>query len=111
MLFIPLLDRGMTYWQLPLKHSAIVKDTSKLGYTYPEFNGIDAGNTDAVTIATGNIVNQLYGSGFFAAVLPSIPALNCRPSTSAIKVSSVVRAWLDLEAKGFGLKILKTRPR
>ena len=53
--------------------------TSKLGYSYPEFNGLDPANTAATSTAIGNIVNQLYGGFFsansFAAVPPStIPA-------------------------------------
>lgn len=37
----------------------------KLGYTYPEFNGLDLGNTAAVKTAIGNAVNRLYGSSVF----------------------------------------------
>ncbi|KAF9560844.1 tyrosinase [Agrocybe pediades] len=45
--------------------SSTTQDTTKLGYTYPEFNGLDMGNTDAVKTAIGNIVNRLYGSAVF----------------------------------------------
>ncbi|KAF8805055.1 tyrosinase [Phlegmacium glaucopus] len=69
----PFWDDQTSFWA-----SAAVTDTSKLGYTYPDFNGLDMGNPDAVKTAIGNLVNQLYGSpifGAFAAVPPaSVPA-------------------------------------
>jgi len=49
--------------------SAGVTDTTKLGYTYPEFNGLDLGNPAAVQKAIAAIVNKLYGSAVFG-VLP-----------------------------------------
>ncbi|KAJ7190769.1 photo-regulated tyrosinase [Mycena pura] len=47
--------------------------TSTLGYTYPEFNGLDMGNTAAVRTAIARAVNNLYGGGSFQG-LPSAPA-------------------------------------
>ena len=41
-------------------------DTSKLGYSYPDFNGLDLGNPDAVKTAISKRVNQLYASSMFA---------------------------------------------
>ena len=34
---------------------------SQLGYTYPEFNGLDLGNQDAVRTRIAQVVNDLYG--------------------------------------------------
>ncbi|EDR04243.1 tyrosinase [Laccaria bicolor S238N-H82] len=45
--------------------SAGVPDTTKLGYTYPEFNGLDTSNPAAVQKAIAAIVNKLYGSAVF----------------------------------------------
>ena len=36
-----------------------------LGYTYPDFNGVDVRNTDAARTAISNLVNELYGSSVF----------------------------------------------
>lgn len=71
----PFWNAQTSFWP-----SAAVTSTSKLGYSYPEFNGLDTSNTDATRTAIGNIVNRLYGSGgrgvagSFAAVPQSIPA-------------------------------------
>jgi tyrosinase len=42
--------------------------TSSLHYTYPEFNGLDMGNTQAVATAISIYINRQYGGG---RVLPS----------------------------------------
>jgi tyrosinase len=65
----PFWNHQTTFWP-----STAVQDTTRLGYSYPEFNGVDMGNPDAVRTAIGNFVNQAYGSsvfGSFAAVFPS----------------------------------------
>jgi len=50
-------------------------DTTKLGCSYPEFNGLDLGNPQAVKVAIGNIVNLLYGFSIFGSLAPtSAPA-------------------------------------
>ncbi|KAH9940686.1 photo-regulated tyrosinase [Amylocystis lapponica] len=46
------------YW-----NSTQLTQTSPLGYTYPEFNDLDMGDTDAVRLAISHKVNALYGSG------------------------------------------------
>ena len=54
-----------------------ITDINKLGYTYPDFNGVDTTNPDATRTAISNIVNQLYGTsvfGSFAAVPQPIAA-------------------------------------
>ena len=69
----PFWDAQTTFWA-----SAAVTDTSKLGYSYPDFNGVDVSNPDAVRTAISTRVNQLYGSSSFGssflAVPQSIPA-------------------------------------
>ncbi|KAH9476336.1 prephenate dehydrogenase (NADP(+)) [Psilocybe cubensis] len=65
----PFWDSQTSFWA-----SSSTQDTTKLGYTYPEFNGLDMGNASAVKTAIGNIVNRLYGTsvfGSFAAAAPS----------------------------------------
>jgi len=37
--------------------------TSGLNYTYPEFNGLDLGNGQAVATAIANYINRQYGGG------------------------------------------------
>jgi tyrosinase len=73
----PFWDNQTSFWA-----STAVTDTSKLGYTYPDFNGVDVTNTDATRTAISNRVNQLYGTSVFGsfAALPqsTIPA----PATS-----------------------------
>lgn len=56
----PFSNSETTFWA-----SSETTDTAKLGYTYPEFNGLDLGNAQAVEQAIGNIVNRLYGSSIF----------------------------------------------
>ncbi|KIJ41405.1 hypothetical protein M422DRAFT_48640 [Sphaerobolus stellatus SS14] len=61
----PFWNAQTTFWA-----SAGVTDTSKLGYTYPEFNGLDTTNTTAVQQAIAQAVNRLYGSGSRRASVP-----------------------------------------
>ena len=63
----PFWDAQTTFWA-----SAALGDTTKLGYTYPDFNGLDLANTDTVLTTIGSLVNQLYGSSVFgsSAVVP-----------------------------------------
>lgn len=56
----PFWNAQTTFWA-----SAGTQDTTRLGYTYPEFNGLDLGNPDAVQAAIADKVNELYGSSFF----------------------------------------------
>jgi tyrosinase len=69
----PFWDNQTSFWA-----STAVTDTSKLGYTYPDFNGVDVTNTDATRTAISNRVNELYGTSIFGsfAALPqsTIPA-------------------------------------
>lgn len=80
----PFSNTETTFWA-----SSAVTDTAKLGYTYPEFNGLDLGNTSAVQRAIGNSVNRLYGSsifGFFnAAAAAPVPAPTPAPASAPIR--------------------------
>ena len=49
-----------TFWT-----STNVSDTTKLGYSYPEFNGLDMGNKGAVWTAVGTRIKQLYETPTF----------------------------------------------
>ena len=58
----PFWNSQTTFWSSTV---TAVGDTSKLGYTYPDFNGVDVRNTDATRTAISNLVNELYGSSVF----------------------------------------------
>jgi tyrosinase len=49
--------------------------TSNLYYSYPEFNGLDLGNADAVQVAIGNYIQQQYGGGQFS-LKSAVPGVN-----------------------------------
>ncbi|KAJ7501098.1 tyrosinase [Mycena galericulata] len=59
----PFWNTQTSYWE-----SSEVTTTSKIGYTYPEFNGLDLSNPTQVRSAIAQKVNQLYGG---AATRPS----------------------------------------
>ncbi|KAF7358740.1 Tyrosinase [Mycena sanguinolenta] len=52
----PFWNTQNSYWE-----SSEVTTTTPLGYTYPEFNGLDLSNPTAVRTAIAQKVNQLYG--------------------------------------------------
>jgi tyrosinase len=54
----PFWETQTTYWL-----SSQTTATGKLNYSYPEFNGLDLGDQDAVRNAIGNYINQQYGGG------------------------------------------------
>ena len=60
----PFYNSQETFWA-----SAGIADTAKLGYTYPEFNGLDMANPAGVQKAIAGIVVGLYGD----AVLGLLP--------------------------------------
>ena len=79
----PFWNGQTTFWP-----SAAVSDTSKLGYTYPDFKGVDVTNTDAARTAISNRINELYGTsvfGSFAAAPQPIPAPVSDPADTAKK--------------------------
>ena len=63
----PFWNAQTSFWA-----SAGLTDTRKLGYSYPEFNGLDPANTTATRIAIGFIVNNLYGN-IFSSLLSDVP--------------------------------------
>lgn len=75
----PFSNTESTFWP-----SSATTDTVKLGYTYPEFNGLDLGNPAAVKSAIGNAVNRLYGSSVFG----FFNAASAAPVTAATAVGS-----------------------
>jgi tyrosinase len=87
----PFWDNQTTFWA-----SAAVTNTSSLGYTYPDFEGVDVTNTDAARTAISNRVNELYGTsvfGSFAAVRPqSIPAPVADTAKKVAASSSHIRS-------------------
>ena len=85
----PFWDNQTSFWA-----SSAVTDTSKLGYTYPDFNGVDLSNPDAAKSAISEKVNQLYGNSVFdsfAAVPQSLPALASGIADKAKKAVGHIR--------------------
>ncbi|KAF8883494.1 hypothetical protein CPB84DRAFT_1869520 [Gymnopilus junonius] len=56
--------------------SSDVENTDKLGYTYPDFSGLDMTNRQAVYTAIGGLINRLYGTSISDRLL----AANAPPS-------------------------------
>ena len=65
----PFWNTETTFWP-----SSRLQDTRKLGYTYPDFNGLDMGNTYAVREAISDRVNLLYGLDVFGAPSAPVPS-------------------------------------
>jgi len=65
----PFRNTQTTFWA-----SSATRDTSPLGYSYPDFNGVDLGDSQAVQSAIADRVNQLYGSSIFGASAFAAPA-------------------------------------
>jgi tyrosinase len=57
----PFWETQSTYWV-----SSQTTATGNLKYSYPEFNGLDMSNPNAVQAAIGNYINQQYGGGTFS---------------------------------------------
>jgi tyrosinase len=74
----PFYNKETTFWP-----SAATVSTAQLGYTYPEFNGLDMGNKEAVRVAIANKVNQLYGLSVFAGAPSATDSLARGPSAPA----------------------------
>ena len=79
---------GLTpFWNSPTGFwvSSQTTATGNLQYSYPEFNGLDLSNPDAVQVAIANYINQQYGGGgsVSAASLFAQPAAGgARPSAA-----------------------------
>lgn len=76
----PFWNAKTTYWQ-----SSEVTTTAKFGYSYPEFNGLDLGNPEAVRREITKKINQMYGdfSMFSFASRQSSTALSINSTPSA----------------------------
>ncbi|KAJ7775767.1 tyrosinase [Mycena maculata] len=70
----PFWNSQSTYWV-----SSAVTGTSQVGYTYPEFNGLDMSDPSMVQSAIAQKVNRLYGGGSSFA---PISALSVSPAAS-----------------------------
>jgi tyrosinase len=74
--------------------SSMTTSTSKLGYTYPEFNGLDLGDANKVRAAIATKVDQLYGDTVFGASFHS--AVDVQPIASeSTTVSAFMRGGQD----------------
>lgn len=64
--------------------------TSTLNYTYPEFNRLDMGNTQAVATAISNYVNRQYGGGrgrvLSSGSLPGVRLLRQPPAAKGVQI-------------------------
>ena len=75
----PFWKTQTTFWT-----SSEVKDTRSLGYSYPEFDGLNLDNPAAVKAAIAAKVNILYGSSGATGALPQLPgALSPKPAPSS----------------------------
>ncbi|KAJ7088141.1 photo-regulated tyrosinase [Mycena epipterygia] len=64
------------FWSSPSNYwaSSDVTVTSTVGYTYPEFNGLDMNDPNKVRSAIAQQVNQLYGGSIFGSISALTPA-------------------------------------
>jgi tyrosinase len=53
-----------------------VTTTSGLRYSYPEFNGLDLGNSEAVSASIATYVNRQYGAGQFSSFRSARPEVS-----------------------------------
>jgi tyrosinase len=65
--------------------------TSGLNYTYPEFNGLDLGNRQAVATAIANYINRQYGGGRVLSA-GGLPAVNLLAQPPAAEGAQAVAA-------------------
>ncbi len=62
---------------------------TQLGYSYPEFNGLDLGNQEAVKTRIARIVNQLYGGRSRQSILSPVVNLAAAPQQKVAAESAV----------------------
>ncbi|KAJ6505752.1 tyrosinase [Mycena vitilis] len=95
----PFRNSQDTYWR-----SSQVISTTALGYTYPEFNGLNMGDANAVQIAIAQKVNQLYGrssalepfaTGPEHTSAPTLASSEKKPDSTSLIVKTVTIATLD----------------
>nr|QTF98733.1 tyrosinase [Armillaria ostoyae] len=86
----PFWDSQTGYWA-----SSEATITSKLGYTYPEFNGLNMGNPPAVQDAIAQAVNKLYGGPIFNVFSQTSPG-----TTNFLASRSLAPSSSDAQATG-----------
>ncbi|KAK0480190.1 photo-regulated tyrosinase [Armillaria novae-zelandiae] len=86
----PFWDSQTGYWA-----SSETTVTSKLGYTYPEFNGLNMGNSSVVQDAIAQVVNQLYGGPIFNLFSQTGPS-----TTNLLASRSLAPSSSDAQASG-----------
>ncbi len=86
----PFWDSQNGYWA-----SSEATITSKLGYTYPEFNGLNMGSPSAVQDAIAQAVNKLYGGPIFNAFSQTSPG-----TTNFLASRSLAPSSSDAQAAG-----------
>lgn len=82
----PFHNSQETFWA-----SAGIADTAKLGYTYPEFNGLDMANPAGVQKAVADIVVGLYGDAVLG-LLPTKAIAEKFPDIAAATRGSLAEA-------------------
>ncbi|SJL09926.1 related to Tyrosinase [Armillaria ostoyae] len=86
----PFWDSPSGYWA-----SSEATITSELGYTYPEFNGLNMGNPSAVQDAIAQAVNKLYGGPIFNVFSQTSPG-----TTNFLASRSLAPSSSDAQATG-----------
>ncbi|KAI0270057.1 tyrosinase [Gloeopeniophorella convolvens] len=78
------------FWntQIGFWASAGTTRTEELGYSYPEFSGLDLGNADAVQAAIANYINQQYGGGSVFGTFPGAPTTSFAAQPAAVPESA-----------------------
>ncbi|KIP02309.1 hypothetical protein PHLGIDRAFT_130799 [Phlebiopsis gigantea 11061_1 CR5-6] len=93
----PFWNAQTTYWE-----SAEVTGTTKFGYTYPEFNGLDLADKQAVKRAITQKINELYGftdDDFSAQSIAAPPASDAQQTVQTRDVDLSTPAYLDWTAR------------
>ncbi|KAF8981383.1 hypothetical protein BDQ17DRAFT_1438440 [Cyathus striatus] len=103
----PFWNAQTTFWA-----SSGLHDTAKLGYTYPDFNGLDMGNTAAVQRAIQLRVNQLYGNiifNTFAALSPTtaLSLSQAQPTAQSSDTPAAGLVQADSDNVGTAVKPVK----
>ncbi|EKM54921.1 uncharacterized protein PHACADRAFT_259085 [Phanerochaete carnosa HHB-10118-sp] len=81
----PFWESQSGYWL-----SSQTTATGKLGYTYPEFNGLNVSDPRAVKAAIAKAVNSLYGGPSFGAFAAAAPGIAAFAAPAAIHATPAV---------------------
>ncbi|KAI0770097.1 photo-regulated tyrosinase [Fomes fomentarius] len=82
----PFWNTQDTFWTSANSTGAV---PTQLGYSYPEFNGLDLGNQEAVRTRIARIVNQLYGGRSRQSMLSPVVNLAAAPQQPVAAESAV----------------------